>query len=193
MLKEISIEWLEALINRYLDLDPDSQHRFEELNGKLIKMQLTLPVKMNVYIQCSQNKIFLLDHCQAEPDVTISGSLLSLIRVWQMKIMHTTGVLEISGDALVAHAFNELLRNMNIDWQSHAEKYMGGTIAQCGASIITKIKNHLEKNKQNCEENIKDYLQEELKQLPTKTEVNYFLQAVDALIDDVARAEQALQ
>ena len=189
MLKDIGFEWLEALINRYLDLDTQSQQRFSALNGKLIKIQITLPIKISLYFQCAQNKIFLLSHCQAEPDVVIAGSLLSLIRVWQMKITHTANVLEISGDALVAEAFNSLLQNMNIDWEAHASKYIGATISHGAFETINKIKKQVTKNKLSCEENIKEYLQEELKQLPTKIEVNQFLKQIDELVDDAARAE----
>jgi ubiquinone biosynthesis protein UbiJ len=126
-----------------------------------------------------------------EPDVLISGSLLTLARMTGESGISALrdGSLELTGDAHTAERFQRLLSLAKPDPEEELSGLVGDAAAHRLGELARGIGNWARDARSTMGANIREYLQEESRDVPSRYEVDRFADDVGVLRDDVDRLE----
>lgn len=184
-------EKIQKLINKLLRENPDNQAKLQKLNGRIA---IFLIKPMNIKLNClfTEQGIDFMENFYAEPNVTIEGSPLAFLTMSfsENKLADIfAGKVKITGDVDTAQRVQELFASLDIDWEEQLSRYTGDPIAH-HLGKAAKQGFHLSKRLLNIFQlNTAEYLQEEIKLLPTKIEADDFLNQVDILRSTLDRLE----
>lgn len=182
---------LEQLINQAIRLDPETPARLAPLHGQVIELQL-VGLGLSLFLIPNPNGIQLLSSFEGQPDCTLRGTPLDLARMRGSRESADQlfkGAVEISGDSALAHQFGNFLSGLDIDWEEQLSRLTGDVIAHEVGSLTRQLLGWGKQQSLTFRQNFQEYLQEELRLLPGKPEIEPFLNDVDRLRDDLARLE----
>lgn len=180
---------LETAINRYIALDPEGAARISELHGRVILFEIT-GFGTRIYLIPGATGVQLYRDYAGEPDCVLYGTPLALAR---MGVSHRkedqlfSGEVRIEGDTHLAQAFGELVGRLEVDWEEQLSRLVGDPAAHQVGSIARAAGRWGRRTGDILIEDLKDYLQEEARLLPSRYEVQEFLDEVDCLRDGVER------
>ncbi len=181
---------IEELGNRLIRLDPETLTGLGELHGKVIRIEFVGTAK-TLYILPSAAGLRLHAAHDAEPDVTLRGELAVFARLaFGGGAMPRAGALQISGDIELGQRFQQVLRGIDIDWEEHAAHLVGDVLAHRLGRAARGAHAWQAQAARTLGLDVTEYLQEESRILPTRREVEVFLNAVDALRAGADRLEQ---
>ncbi len=186
---------LEQLANRYLALDPEIANRLEELEGQCLLFDITRPA-LQVYVLPQKGRLQIQPHWELEPDCIIRGTpqgLLKLMRSENPTEVLSSGDIEIKGDSRLAQRFSDILADVEIDWEELASKVVGDFAAHKLGGMFNAFSSWAKDSLDATRENTTEYLQEEIQVLPTRVEIDHFMEEVDTLRSDIDRAEARLR
>lgn len=182
---------IETAVNAYFKLDNNSLMQLKHLDDKVICLHITgLDIKL--YFLPDTKGLQVLSNYGDTPDVTIHGSPMALMR---LGMSNNSGKTLLDSDAYiegnmgVANHFTDILKGIDIDWQERLSLVVGDIITQQTASIVEQSKGWLSSTHHATRHNIAEYLSEEAQLLVTGTEVEHYLDEVDALRADLDRIE----
>lgn len=181
---------LQLILNKFLAMDPALNKHLDALEGKNFAVICNDLPQHNLYGTFSGHKIFLSSNPAHTIDVEISGTLRNFVQFAVSK--QPTGI-KITGDALVAQLVQKLYLDMHIDWEEELAKITGDALAYSALQMLRQFKNNTREAGSSLAEMITEYLQEEVKVLPTQFEVENFLQEVDELRLRVDRLEARIK
>ena len=126
-----------------------------------------------------------------EPDVLISGSLLTLARMSGDAGLEAlrSGSLELTGDAHKAERFQRLLALAKPDVEEELSNVVGDAAAHRLGEIARGLGEWGRNARTTMSDNVREYLQEESRDVPSRYEVERFADDVGKLRDDVDRLE----
>lgn len=182
---------LEAALNRYLALDPAAMVRLAELHGQVICLEV-LGLGLRVYVVPGPFGIQLLGRYQGDPACTLRCTPLGLARMGSTADSTDqlfSGQAEITGDTEVGHRFGKILSGLDIDWEEQLARVSGDVLAHEVGNRARALTRWGGRVLDNLGMDLQEYLQEEVRLLPTRLELEAFLEDVDTLRDD----EQRLQ
>ena len=191
---DASIEVLEEMINRYLALDDNALESLAPLHGKVIAFHINGP-DFHLYFIPSPARLQLFSRIEGEPDCTIKGSLFSLAKLSgeDKNGQLFGGDVEMSGDAALAHRFGQILAAIDIDWEEHLSRVVGDIPAHHFSRNLRDFFGWTSTARNTIEQNVAEYLQEELGTLPHPESLQDFYDDVDRLRDDIERLEARVQ
>ena len=130
-----------------------------------------------------------------EPDVVITGSLVTLAKVARGggEAELRDGSLDVTGSAAVADGFRALLGYAKPDIEEELSSLVGDATAHRLGEFARGIRDWALEAQSTLETNVREYLQEESRDLPSRYEVDRFKRELNVLRDDVARAEDRLR
>ena len=130
-----------------------------------------------------------------DPDVVATGSPISLLRLAGPagEDLVRDGVIEMSGDAIMASRFRKLLRYGQPDLEEELSVFVGDAAAHGVGEFVRGLADWTRDASATMHQNIGEYLQEESRAVPGRHEADAFRDDVDALRDDVARFEARLR
>jgi len=186
---------LEGAINRYLALDPVAQQQVAALHGRVIAFEL-LGLGQTLYLIPGPDRLQVLSRYEGEPDCTLRGTPLALARMSDTKASSDqlfAGEVEITGDTQLAHHFGKILATIDIDWEEQLSHYTGDIIAHEVGNFIRGASHWGRRSLQTLGLDLQEYLQEEIRLLPVKPEIDHFLTGVERLRDDVERLQARME
>lgn len=185
---------LTILINRQIRVTTPARELCEELDGRVIAIRVSGSA-LSAYFQVHRDRMDLSGRYEEEPDVVITGSLLSLARLATPDATQAIrdGSVELHGDARTAQSFQRLLQYGKPDLEEELSALIGDSAAQGLSDLGRKLRTWGEGAGQVMRQNISEYLQEESRAVPSRDEVETFRRGVDELRDDVARFEARLR
>lgn len=185
---------VEAAFNRYLRLDPEIAGRLHKITGKIIALELT-GIGTTLYFVPYEDQVKVLGDCADTPDTVISGSPLALLRMTASKEAATdlsrSGV-RIEGDTETGQVFHDAIANVEIDWEELVAGRTGDIVAHELGNLVRGFSNWAQRASDSMSMNVSEYLREESRVLPTRIEIEEFLDNVDTLRSDVDRLEARL-
>ena len=191
---EIAARTLQGAFNRCLAFDSLSRERFAKLQGKVIAIEL-LGVGVTVFVMPEAEQVVLHAHYEGDADVTLSGSPFAFARMGLADDSADTlfkGDVSLTGDSALGQHFGEVIKGLEIDWEEMASRVMGDVLAHKLGDVVREGATWSRDNFASSQQTLADYLQEELRQLPVRDEVDGFMAEVDTLRNDVDRAEARL-
>ncbi|HXH55003.1 MAG TPA: SCP2 sterol-binding domain-containing protein [Gammaproteobacteria bacterium] len=187
---------IDTIVNRALALDPNAMRHLKKLHGKCLEIFLQDFEKAFFIcftatgIQCTLKK----PESSEKSDARISGPIKAFFNLMLTKNSHQSAQLGLSfeGDFNTVEVIQQLFLSLDIDWVEATSFWTGDIIAhQLGQFVHHTKKRNIQLLK-NTAESISEYLQEESLILPTRIEVNRFIDQVDVLRADVDRLNARL-
>lgn len=181
---------LETALNGYLGLDPVTRQRLAALHGRTVGVELA-GLGLTLFFTADEAGVLqVYGRHEGEPDCWLRGTPLDLLRAGDRE----TGAdqlfsqrVRIEGDSGLAQRFGAILGDVDIDWEEHLSRIVGDVAAHEVGSAARAARELGQRTGRTAEQNLREYLQEESRLLPTRYEVKEFLDAVDVLRDDVER------
>ena len=189
------LDLAESAVNRYLSLDPEISQQLGDLEGQCIALDITAS-KMTVYCFPYAGGVALQSEYDGEADCHIAGSVGGLLRMIHgdnpTEVL-SKGEVSIQGESRVAQTFSDTLSRVDVDWEELLSNLTGDFAAHRIGNTLKAGGNWLLDGFRALQQDSTDYLQEESGILPTRVEIERFIQEVDVLRDDVARLEARLR
>lgn len=172
----------ETLVNTMLSQDSAARKKILAMSGKVLRVQCEKP-SITITIQVVEDRVFILQGNDLEPDSTISGkahALMKLLLTRSTASLHSEGI-KISGDTGVLGGLQEILQDLDIDWEYQLSNIIGDIPTQLIADGMAAAMNFFQTAGSNLQEDIAHYLVTEKKLFPEEPELEYFYNGVDNL------------
>lgn len=185
------------ILNRNIQEITPARDLCKQLDGKTIAVRVR-NTALAMYFQISDEVVVLTAASESDPDVVLTGSLLTLASMAGTSAGASRGsavrdgALDLTGDAYTAQAFQELLGYAKPDIEEELSTLIGDVAAHRAGQIARGVGNWAKETRKTLGSNIREYLQEESGDVPSRYEVERFTHQVDSLRDDVARLEARL-
>jgi ubiquinone biosynthesis protein UbiJ len=185
---------LATLVNRQIKASTPARELCAELDGKVIAVRVR-DTGLAMYMCVCPDEIAILGDFDGDPDVAITGTILTLARLAGKSGEDAIrdGSLELIGDTEVAQAFQKLLGYGKPDIEEELSGVIGDVAAHRLGEVARSVGSWGKEASSTLRQNITEFLQEERRDVPSRYEVDAFTKNVDALRDDVARAEARLK
>ena len=183
-------------LNRNIGESTPARELCRQLDGKVIAIRVR-DTGLAMVFEINDEVLDLNTEIPEEPDVVLTGSLVTLARMagpngHDHSPAALRGGLDITGDAFTAQAFQKLLKHARPDPEEELSRFVGDAAAHRAGEIARGVRNWAVDARATMGANIREYLQEESREVPSRYEFERFGSSVDALRDDVARLEARL-
>ena len=178
-----------SVFNRYLQLDPDASARMADLQGRCIALEFR-GLDLTLYVIPEPDGVRLLQQSDSAPDTVLSGSPLGMASLGLGSNTERTlfsGAVTISGDVETGQAFKAILDSMEIDWEEQLSRLTGDVIAHQFGNAARHARRFLAHAGSTLEQDTGEYLQEELRVLPSRIETENFMADISRLAMDTDR------
>jgi ubiquinone biosynthesis protein UbiJ len=182
---EVLLQPITRVLNRNIRESTRAGELCERLDGKLIAIRVR-DTGLSGYFEIGRNAINLTTDSEGEPDVVISGSLVALALMAGEDSIRD-GSLDLSGDAATAQAFQQLLTHARPDIEEELSAVIGDSAAHGLGEAARAVGRWARETRTIMGDNIREYLQEESRDVPSRYEVEQFSRSVNQLRDDVER------
>jgi ubiquinone biosynthesis accessory factor UbiJ len=179
---------LESLLNRNIAASAAARSLCKRLDAKVLAVHMAgLP--LSIYFRSQGESMVLDTQHEGEPNATLSGTPLSFLRLVgpSPEAAFRGGSVHIQGDAEVAQAFSELLKQARPDVEEELSRVIGDVAAHQVGNIARSALSFARRASETLHQNVAEYLQEESRDLPSRTEADEFIAGVDKLRDDADR------
>ena len=137
-----ALKSLEVTLNKALEYDHSSQNAIGRLRNKVLEIECTSP-SISFYIIFGGKTVHLEHHHKGAADAVLKGSVLSLgslsINGDQRVSFFDSGVT-ISGDQELLGQLQQLLKNLDIEWETGLSDLIGDIPAHLiGKSLRSSI------------------------------------------------------
>ncbi len=184
---------LEATLNRNIAESSAAKNLCRRLQGKSMQIHLT-GLSLKFTLLADQMGIQIKPEANDKADAVLTGTPLSLLTLANQDSTAPIQdrAVRIEGNAEVAHAFSELLKTAKPDWEEELSRMVGDVTAHQIGNMTRNVLTFGKRAKQTLLQNVGEYLQEEGRDVPNRTEMNEFLRDVDGVRDAAARLEARL-
>ncbi len=181
--------------NWLLRLDPESVRRMRELQGVVVCLEIE-GLHQRLYLMPKEDGIAIRRGHEGPADVTLSGSPVTIaqlgLRGIQGKIFQD-GKLTIEGDVELGQRFQNVLSQIDLDWEEFVARILGDVPARQLGNLLRGFGDWQRSARTTALQNASEYLQEEARLLAPASLVSQFTAAVDELRSAVDRLEQRVQ
>ena len=183
-----------ALLNRQVQAQTPARELCAELQDRVFAIRLK-DTALAMYLIVGPGEIFLTGEYGDEPDVIVSGSLLSLARLAGRggDAAIREGAIDLTGDTLLAQQFQSLLQYGRPDFEEELSGAIGDVAAHTIGEFARSVSRWGKEARSTMQQNVSEYLQEESRTVPSRYETDVFRKQVESLRDDVARFEARLK
>ena len=182
---EALLQPITRVLNRNIRESTRASELCERLDGKLIAIRVR-DTGLSGYFEIDRGGLLLSTNHDAEPDVVITGSLVALALMAGEDSIRD-GSLDLTGDAATAQAFQQLLEHARPDIEEELSTVIGDTAAHGLGEFARAVGRWARETRSIMGDNIREYLQEESRDVPSRYEVEQFSRSVNQLRDDVDR------
>ena len=184
---------LAAILNRNVAQSSRARTAAERLEGRVLSLALE-GTPLTLFFRVAEGRITIDTQHEGVADASLSGtplSLLSMVGPGAEERLRGSGI-RIAGDAEVAQRFRELLEYAQPDFEEELSRVIGDVAARQVANIARGFFDWGRKAAGSLSMNVAEYLQEEGRDVPTRVELDEFLESVDQLRDATDRLEARL-
>jgi ubiquinone biosynthesis protein UbiJ len=187
------LERLAAVLNRNVAESPRAQALVRQLEGRV--MSLTVEgTPLAFFFRAADGQLVINPRHEGTVDASIAGTPLALLALAGPRAEGKlrSGGVRIEGDAEVAQKFRDLLEQAQPDFEEELARVLGDVAARRIANVARDVLDWGRKAAGSFTGSVVEFLQEEGRDVPTRVEVDEFLEGVDRLRDDAERLEARL-
>ena len=174
------------VLNRNIAESTPARELATQLDGKTVAIRVH-DTALATYFVFDQDFVTLTTEFDANPDVAITGSLVTLARMVAGASAQAIrdGDIDLTGDAATAQGFQALLDHAKPDVEEELSRVIGDVAAHQLAEFARGVGNWARGARSTMGDNIREYLQEERRDLPTRYEVAQFTDSLAKPLDFV--------
>lgn len=182
-----------SILNRNIAESTRAKALCLRLSGTVIAVRVR-DTALAAYFVIADDTLGLATSASDEPDVVITGSLITLARMAGQSGEQAVraGSLDLSGDASVASDFQQLMSFARPDIEEELSGVVGDVAAHRMGELVKGLGRWGREARSTMGANVREYLQEESRDTPSRYEVERFTADVSTLRDDVDRIEARL-
>jgi ubiquinone biosynthesis protein UbiJ len=181
---------IEASLKQMLRLNPEAQELLQPLAGKVLGLHIE-GLDQQLYFIAHSQGVDVFSSYAGKPDATISGTPAQLANLSRPDAGSRllSGEARIEGNNHVAQAFSTLISPLAIDWEEVLALRIGDIPAHQAGRLVRGSLDWIMSTRARLHEDIGEYLQEEIRLLPSRNEVEAFMDDISALRSDTDRLE----
>ncbi|MCH7831083.1 MAG: SCP2 sterol-binding domain-containing protein [Proteobacteria bacterium] len=181
------------LLNRNIQATTPARELCAELAETVVAVRVR-DTALVAYFIVLDDTLDLVAETEREPNVVITGSLITLARMTGQsgEAAIRDGSLDLTGDAEIAQQFQRLLTFAKPDIEEELSRIVGDVAAHGLGEMARGIGRWGRAARSTMGANVREYLQEESRDVPSRYEVDKFAASVSTLRDDVDRLEARL-
>lgn len=184
------LEQVAALVNRNIAGCARARELASRLEGRAMSVSVAAPFPVSVRVSIAAGALVLERDAQPRTaDVSIAGTPFSLLPLLgaDARAHLQSGAVEVRGDAEVAQAFHELLHAARPELEEELSRHIGDVAARQVGNALRSVSGWSRKTAATFADNVSEFLQEESRDLVSRTEGEEFNAAVDELREAVDR------
>jgi len=183
---------IELVLNTALAQDHETKAKLDLFEHRCIAINIS---DFNKTINASvlQQQIHLSIDPDQSADLTISGKALTLAKLGSDPESLFSADIDIHGDVQFAKQLRDLLEGFDFDWEAQLAKITGNTLSYPIAHGIRQVSSWARNTHDALQENTAEYLKEEVRILPDKSQINDYMTDIDTLRADSDRLEARIQ
>jgi ubiquinone biosynthesis protein UbiJ len=187
------LDRLEAILNRNVADSRRAQTLARQLDGRVMSLAAE-GTPVTIYLRAEGGRLALTPRHDGTTDASISGTPIALLALAGPRGEGALrgGGVRIEGDAEVAERFRDLLAETRPDFEEELSRVIGDVAARQVSNLARGLLEWGRRTSASFAGSVAEYLQEEGRDLPSRTEVDEFLSGVDRLRDDAERLEARL-
>jgi ubiquinone biosynthesis protein UbiJ len=187
---EAALGPIARLLNRNISESTPARELCSKLSGTLVAVRVR-DTALAAYFIVNDEVLDVVTSSSDEPDVVITGSIITLARMAGQsgEAAIRDGSLDLTGDAEAARDFQQLLSFAKPDVEEELSGIVGDVAAHRLGEIARGVGRWGRTARSTMGANIREYLQEESRDAPSRYEVDKFAADVNTLRDDVDRIE----
>lgn len=181
---------LATVLNRNVAQSDRATQLARQLEGRVLGLRLE-GTPITLFFRLADGRVAIDTRHEGAADASLSGTplgLLSLAGPGAADRMRSAGI-RISGDAEVAQRFQGLLQQAQPDFEEELARVVGDVAAHQVANVARGLLDWGRKAADSFSMNVAEYLQEEGRDVPSRVELEEFLEAVDHLREAADRFE----
>jgi ubiquinone biosynthesis protein UbiJ len=191
---EAALRPIVSLINRNISESTPARELCAELSGTIVAVRVR-DTALSAYFLVQDDALDIVTSSSEEPDVVITGSIITLARMAGQagEVAIRRGSLDLNGDAETANQFQQLLSFAKPDIEEELSGIVGDVAANRLGELARGVGRWGKSARTTMGANIREYLQEESRDAPSRYEVDNFAADVNTLRDDVDRIEARIK
>ncbi len=186
---------IETAMNAWLKLDSEALPQFASMQDKVIRFHIT-GLELNLFFFPGSQHVQVLGQYAGEPDTTIHGSPLALMRLSTASDAGKTMLdsdAHIEGDTALGTKFSQILQSVDIDWEEFLSKAVGDIVAHQAGTIVEDTKGWIKDSEYAMRLNMSEYMTEEKQLLVAESEISHYMDQVDDLRADTDRMQARIE
>ena len=183
------LHFVQRTLNRYINESSVAQDALESLNGNSMCIEVK-GLGLVISLTADDGELVVAMPDSVDATVTIRGTVLNLF-----SLLGSTGAqalpearVSLEGDAEVASGFWQLLQAARPDAEEELSRVVGDVLAHEIGKTVNSLDKYGRRVLSAFQMNATEYLQEEVKQLPPRVEIDGFFSSLERLRDDIERA-----
>ncbi len=190
---EAALRPVARLLNRNIQESSPARNLCKRLSGTVVAVRVARTA-LAAYFIVDAESLDVVAATTEDPDVIISGSLITLASMAGQSgaAAIRDGSLDLSGDADLASQFQQMLSYAKPDIEEELSTIVGDVAAHRLGELARGLGRWGREARSTMGANIREYLQEESRDAPSRYEVEKFQANVSKLRDDVDRIEARL-
>lgn len=190
---EAALRPIASLLNRNIAESTPARELCLKLSGTVVAVRVR-NTALAAYFIVNDEVLDVVTSSADAPDVVITGSIITLARMAGQsgETAIRDGSLDLTGDAETAREFQQLLAFAKPDVEEELSGIVGDVAAHRLGEIARGLGRWGRDARSTMGANVREYLQEESRDAPSRYEVDAFSKNVGTLRDDVDRVEARL-
>jgi len=187
---EAALRPIASLLNRNISESTPARELCSALSGTVVAVRVR-DTALAAYFLVDDDVLNVVSSTEKDPDVVITGSIITLARMMGQsgEAAIRDGSLELTGDAELAGQFQQLLSYARPDVEEEISGIVGDVAAHRIGEFARGVGRWGRAARSTMGANIREYLQEESRDAPSRYEADKFAADVNTLRDDVDRVE----
>lgn len=181
MLSTAALATLESAINTALRYDPGSRIALAKLEGQVLALESTAP-PLRMFLAPHSEGVSVMGLFEGEVTTLLRGPLTSLMALTLNQSSNLAASdVEVMGETALLVNLQRIFANLDIDWEEPLSQWLGDVVGHETADAIRAAKGWVSARGQTATRLAGEYLTEELKSLPSQSELKQFYNDVDEL------------
>lgn len=181
---------LESLLNRNIAASARARRLLQQVEGRSLELRVSA-TPLRLLFVAAEGRIRIETGADTVADASIAGTPFALARLAVTDPARAIrgGGVQVGGDAEIAQGFQQLFAAAQPDFEEELSRVTGDAAAHHLARLARGAARFARKARDILAQDVAEYLTEEGRDVPTRTEFDEFLADVDGLREATDRLE----
>jgi len=175
-------------LNTALAQDPETKEKLKQFEHRSIAIIIN-DLHQTILVEFNEQHLQLSQNTDKEANLTISSNALSLAKLGRDPESLFSSDIEIHGDVQFAKQLRDLLEDFDFDFEAQLARVTGDTLAYPLAYGLRQAALWIKNSHTSLQQTTAEYLREEIRILPDKSQVIEYMSNIDSLRADFDRLE----